>query len=89
MAREANVFVRDPDFANQLREELARMIDDGSQRVRPQHWALRPRPYKAFIWLAYGVVRAAMGLLGYGGNEWFRGRRRKPRVWLPLHRGAP
>ena len=29
-----------------------------------------------------------MGLLGYGGNEWFRGRRRKPRVWLPLHRGA-
>ena len=89
MAREANVFVRDPDFANQLREELARMIDDGSRRVRPQHWALRPRPYKALIWLAYGTVRVAMGLLGYGGNEWFRGPRRKPRVWLPLHRGAP
>jgi hypothetical protein len=27
--------------------------------------------YKAAIWLAYGVVRVAMGLLGYGGNEWF------------------
>jgi hypothetical protein len=24
-----------------------------------------------------------MGLLGYGGNEWFRGARRKPRIWFP------
>jgi cardiolipin synthase A/B len=83
MAREANVFVRGPDFANQLRGELSRMIDDGARRVRPQHWVLRPRVYKALVWTAYGIVRVAMGLLGYGGNEWFRGRRRKPRVWLP------
>jgi len=63
------------------------MIDDGARRVRSQHWALRPRPYKALVWTAYGIVRVAMGLLGYGGNEWFRGRPGKPRVWLPLHRG--
>ena len=25
-------------------------------------------------WIAYGVVRVAMGILGYGGNEWLRGR---------------
>jgi cardiolipin synthase A/B len=87
MAREANVFVRDPDFSGQLRTELARMIDEGSRRVRSQHWVLRPRAYKVLVWLAYGIVRVAMGLLGYGGNEWFRGPRRKPRVWLPLHRG--
>ncbi len=64
MAREANVFVRDPDFSDQLRSELARMIDEGSRRVRPQHWVLRPRAYKALVWLAYGIVRVAHGAAG-------------------------
>ena len=36
----------------------------------------RPALAKAVSWLAYGVVRVAMGFLGYGGNEWWRGRRR-------------
>ena len=75
MAREANVFVRDPYFSDQLRDELRKMIDEGARRVRPQHWTLRPRLYKALVWTAYGVVRLAMGLMGYGGNEWFRGSR--------------
>jgi len=74
MAREANVFVRDYSFADQLRRELAQMIGSGARRVGPQHWAERPRLYKAVIWAAYGIVRLAMGVLGYGGNEWFRGR---------------
>ena len=78
MAREANVFVRDPDFSNQLRGELLRMIEEGARRVRPQHWALRPRLYKGLVWMAYGIVRVGMGVLGYGGNEWFRSPR-KPR----------
>jgi len=78
MAREANVFVRDPDFSSQLRGELLRMIEEGARRVRPQHWALRPRLYKGLVWMAYGIVRVGMGVLGYGGNEWFRGPR-KPR----------
>jgi len=72
MAREANVFVRDPYFSGQLRIELVRLIEEGARPVRPQHWALRPRVYKALLWISYGVVRVAMGLLGYGGNEWFR-----------------
>ncbi|NDP43432.1 MAG: cardiolipin synthase ClsB [Aromatoleum sp.] len=72
MAREANVFVRDPYFSDQLRIELVRLIEEGARPVRPQHWALRPRVYKALLWISYGVVRVAMGLLGYGGNEWFR-----------------
>ena len=76
MAREANVFVRDPDFSNQLRGELLRMIEEGARRVRPQHWALRPRLYKGLVWMAYGIVRVGMGVLGYGGNEWFRGPRK-------------
>ncbi len=72
MAREANVFVRDPEFAGQLRQELVQMIKDGARRVAQKRWARRPRLYKALNWIAYGVVRVGMGILGYGGNEWFR-----------------
>jgi cardiolipin synthase len=74
MAREANIIVRDPAFADQLRRELTQMIRAGARAVGPQRWAERPRAYKAVIWVAYGIVRVAMGIMGYGGNEWFRGR---------------
>lgn len=55
------------------------MIENGARRVGPQNWARRPRLYKAANWIAYGIVRVAMGLLGYGGNEWWRGRRTRRR----------
>ena len=75
MAREANVFVRDRGFAGELKHTLADMIKTGARPVAPQHWKSRSRLYKAAIWVAYGVVRLAMGFLGYGGNEWFPRRR--------------
>jgi hypothetical protein len=28
-------------------------------------------PVRAAIWIAYGIVRLAMGFVGYGGEEWF------------------
>ncbi|HSU43198.1 MAG TPA: cardiolipin synthase ClsB [Casimicrobiaceae bacterium] len=73
MAREANVFVRDPVFASGLRAELAKMIDAGSRPVPPQDWAQRSRVAKAVSWIAYGTVRVAMGMMRYGGDEWWRG----------------
>jgi cardiolipin synthase len=79
MSREANLFVRDPEFAQRLRFELLGMIQTGARRVGPQHWAERSRLVKAVYWTAYGFVRVAMGFLGYGGNEWFRGTRRRQR----------
>ncbi len=75
MAREANVFVRDRGFAGELKHELADMVKAGARPVAPQHWKSRSRLYKAAIWVAYGIVRLAMGFLGYGGNEWFPRRR--------------
>jgi cardiolipin synthase len=72
MSREANVFVRDPVFAGGLRAELVTMIEDGSQPVPPQDWPNRSRFAKAVSWIAYGVVRVAMGMLRYGGDEWWR-----------------
>jgi cardiolipin synthase len=73
MAREANVFVRDHGFSDELKRQLTEMIADGSRQVAADDWRVRPRIYKAAIWIAYGIVRVAMGFLGYGGNEWFRG----------------
>jgi cardiolipin synthase len=81
MAREANIFVRDPNFADRLRIELLQMIDDGSRHVAPTRWAGRSRLAKAVPWICYGIVRVAMGVLHYGGDEWFPRRtflRRKP-----------
>jgi cardiolipin synthase len=73
MAREANVFVRDGGFNGELKRQLTEMISAGSRHVAADDWRLRSRIYKAAIWIAYGIVRVAMGFLGYGGNEWFRG----------------
>ncbi|HEY1329272.1 MAG TPA: cardiolipin synthase ClsB [Casimicrobiaceae bacterium] len=74
MAREANVFVRDAYFAEQLRFELMTMIETGAQPVPTERWSHRSRLAKATSWIAYGIVRVAMGMLRYGGNEWWRGR---------------
>jgi cardiolipin synthase A/B len=75
MAREANIVVRDRLFAGRLRAELVAMIGDGAERVAPQRWAQRPILIKATCWIAYGFVRVAMGFLGYGGHEWWKGTR--------------
>ena len=77
MAREANVFVRDQGFNAQLKGQLVEMIADGSRKVEVADWRLRSPLYRAVIWVAYGIVRLAMGVLGYGGNEWFRGAARR------------
>jgi len=77
MAREANVFVRDPLFADRLRHELLQMIGDGAKRMAPERWAGRSALEKSLTWIAYGIVRVGMGVLGYGGNEWFPRRQRR------------
>ncbi len=76
MAREANIFVRDPGFADELRIELLAMIETGTRHVEREKWSARPRAAKALAWMAYGCVRALMLLVGYGGAEWFARRRR-------------
>ena len=77
MSREANLFVRDAGFADTLRGELAHMIKAGARPVEAEQWRTRSILSKAACWIAYGIVRVAMGMLGYGGNEWWRGQARK------------
>ncbi len=76
MAREANVFVRDARFADELRVELLAMIATGTRYVEREKWSARSRASKALTWMAYGCVRVLMLVVGYGGAEWFARRRR-------------
>ena len=52
------------------------MIDAGARPVDPKRWLGRSLVSKAACWIAYGIVRVAMGFLGYGGQEWFPRRTR-------------
>ena len=75
MAREANVFVRDPVFAR--RTACRAGADDRNRLTRRSSpelgaaLALREDD----VWMAYGIVRVAMGMLRYGGDEWLRAQR--------------
>ena len=51
--------------------ELLSMIETGTRHVEPERWSSRNPVAKAMTWIAYGIVRVAMGFLGYGGQEWF------------------
>jgi hypothetical protein len=47
------------------------MITTGTQPIEPRRWSERSALAKAVTWIAYGVVRLGMGLLGYAGTDRF------------------
>ena len=64
LAREANIFVDDAEFAAELRASLYEAIENGStaiprRRQRPQLW-LRAR-----IWISYRIARLLLAFYGY------------------------
>lgn len=66
-AREANVVVDDQPFAQDLRRRLAAAFD-AAPALDAAAWQRRPRLYRMLSWLAYGAVRAMVGLAG--GGRW-------------------
>ena len=69
-AREANVFVRDVEFASELRRELANLEESGGHRVDRETWARRGLTARIMDWCAYGLARAMTGLLGARSSRW-------------------
>ena len=65
LAREANVLVRDESFARELRSSLEQAMATGAvEIVGPEHLSL----YRRLLgWIAYGLLRFAAGIAGYGG----------------------
>ena len=65
LAREANVFVRDAEFADQLHGRLQRAIAEGARSVERERWSDRSFLDRWLTWLFYGVMRRLLGLIGY------------------------
>ena len=69
LAREANVIVKDKQFATQLHNNIMQSIQDGAYHVLLKEWSNR-HIFKRFLsWLAYGLVRAFVGLIGYSKQQ--------------------
>ena len=66
LAREANVFVDYAGFAEELKFQLDAAIRDDSRPVLPQHWQQRSWWNRTLTWVAYGVARLILGLMGHG-----------------------
>lgn len=66
LAREANVVIDDARFARALRESLQRACIRGAQELRGEDWSRLPRLRRAASWVAYQLVRFAIGVAGYG-----------------------
>ncbi|MCL2656249.1 MAG: cardiolipin synthase ClsB [Betaproteobacteria bacterium] len=64
LAREANVVVRNKVFTCRLRSSLADAMDAGARELLAKDWRRAPRLRRIANWLAFGLVRMAMGLLG-------------------------
>ena len=64
LAREANIAVRDRDFAAQLRASLEQAMQDGAVEIVEAEHLSRSRRFLA--WLCYGLVRFAAGIAGFG-----------------------
>ena len=70
LAREANVFVRDREFAAELTQELGALIATGGTTVDPHRWKERGWFARVLDWAAYGFIRAAIGFVGSRGKKW-------------------
>lgn len=65
LAREANVLVRDEAFTAELRQALERAISDGGVTLTADQWRRQTVWQRGLSWLAYGLMRAMLGLAGY------------------------
>lgn len=70
LAREANIIARDSAFALELRNRVEQAMADGAHALSMTFWKKKSIPARAMRWLAYGMVRLAVGVSGYGkGRE--------------------
>ncbi|WP_373975291.1 cardiolipin synthase ClsB [Chitinibacter sp. SCUT-21] len=70
LAREANVFIDDPVFAQGLRDDLALRMQKDALAILPKHVEQAKLGLRMLVWACYGLVRLLMGLSGYGGKKY-------------------
>jgi cardiolipin synthase len=62
LAREANVFVDDAEFAGELLTSLEEAMRQGALPLAPRQWRQQPLWLRVRIWLGYGIARLALSL---------------------------
>ncbi len=70
LAREANLVMRDTDFSQTLRTSLRRLMDGGAREINFAEFARRSLLSRAISRIAYSLVRLAIGITRYGGQEY-------------------
>jgi len=65
LAHEANVLIKDAVFANELRADIETTIESGAHQVTQQSWAKANILQRSISWIAYGLVRILLGIIGY------------------------
>lgn len=70
LAKEANVVIRDREFAGQLRASIQAAMADGAHETRREDLHGLPWHSRFMRWLSYGLVRALVGITGYGPKHW-------------------
>ncbi|MQM30264.1 MAG: cardiolipin synthase ClsB [Candidatus Accumulibacter phosphatis] len=69
LAREANIVVKDPLFANSLRESLEQAMRNGARELPIDSWKRLPWHSRLLRWASYNLVRTLVGIVGYGGKR--------------------
>ena len=69
LAREANLLVKDDAFATELRGDLLAAIQAGANQISPQKWAKINIMKRFTSWIAYGLVRWFLGLIGHSNEQ--------------------
>jgi len=63
-AREANLFVDDAPFAQQLCRSLEEAMHTGATQLAPRQWHAQSLFKRLRIWVGYGLARLAISLVG-------------------------
>ena len=70
LAKEANLFVRNPAFAAELHASVRHAIASGAREMLADELTAHPWHIRALRWLSYELVRMLVGLTGYGPKVW-------------------
>ena len=70
LAKEANVVIRDDRFAAELHASLTQAMEGGACEISAEEFTCQPLPARFLRWLSYALVRAMVGITGYGPRHW-------------------
>lgn len=69
LSREANIIIQDQAFTAELHAELEFLIQSGGVSITPQEWVKASITKRLASWVAYGMVRFFLGVIGYAKEK--------------------